>query len=358
MLETTQTPLFHSQKGFGALPVDHLLQGGLAANLAKLTGESQPDLIILLGARTGMFLGGRSGAIIPNKGCKYIQIDIDGTEIGRQIPVDIGVIADVHQALISFNEEIEKSPFRVPPRWTQTALGLRKEPDPHESQESLIDGRAHPYFAMKELFSSLESGSIISIDGGEAGSWATDLTEIARPFLSLFSAGYIGMLGNGWGYSLGAAVADPSRQVINIQGDGSAGFHIGELDTFARHGVNVLTVVMNNHIWGMSQHGQDLVYETTTTVRPVSSLSPRTSFHTVSDGLGVPAAKVHTLDCIQPIVQKLSAVDGPALLELVISDKPIHPGTVAMVSATKDPDWIVVPYYDNIPRPFFRHTKS
>ncbi|RFU28418.1 hypothetical protein B7463_g7919, partial [Scytalidium lignicola] len=360
LVETTQTPVFHSQKGLGTFPSSHPLDAGLAVNLSKLPlhNKPQPDLVILLAARTGMFLAGRSGLILPSNSCRYIQVDTDGAEIGRQIPVDVGIVSDVTQALVILNEEVEKCPFEAPKEWSVAIPKLKAELDPHENDQQLIDDRLHPYFATKKLLSSLQPGSIVSIDGGECGSWTTDLIEVARPFQSFFAAGYLGMLGSGYGYSLGAAVADPTRQVINIQGDGSAGFHIAELDTYARHQLNILTVVYNNEVWGMSQHGQDLVYGEQTTARPVSSLSPRAAYHAVAEGFGVTAARVEGLKELEGTVKRLSEVQGPALLELIVSDKPIHPGTIDMVNATNDPNWIVVPYYDNIPRPFYKTAKD
>lgn len=305
-----------------------------------------------------MFMAGRSGAILPNEGCKYIQVDTDGGEIGRQLSVDVGIVSDVTQALVALNEEVAKDPFKVSTEWTEVAINVKKAPSPHEKGEKVIQGRLHPYFALKKLLSSLEPGAIISIDGGECGSWATDLTEISKPFMSLFSAGYLGMLGNGYGYSLGAAVAEPTRQVVNIQGDGSAGFHIAELDTYARHGLNILTVVVNNYVWGMSRHGQDILYGNHTSARPVSSLSPKTAYHTVAEGFGNVAARVDSLDDIETTVQRLSADKRPACIELLVADAPTHPTTMSMVSPTDDPNWIVIPYYDNIPRPFYKTTTA
>ncbi|KAH8819829.1 acetolactate synthase I/II/III large subunit [Xylogone sp. PMI_703] len=356
LVETTQTPVFQSQKGFGTFPIDHPLQAGLAGNLVKLLlgNQPQPDLVIMLGARTGMFLAGRTGAILPSNGCKYVQVDTDAGEIGRQIPVDVGIVSDVLQALISLNKEAEKHPFRAPQEWTAAASKLKTEPNPFEKDQQVIDGRLHPHFAAKTLLSSLEPGSIICIDGGECGGWTTEVLEVARPSQTLFAAGYLGMLGNGYGYALGASVAAPTRQVINIQGDGSAGFHIAELDTYARHQLNILTVVYNNQVWGMSQHGQDLVYGEKTPARPVSSLSPKMAFHKAAEGFGVKSARVNDLKELEKTVKQFGKTRDPALIEMIVSDKPVHPSTIAMVSATDDPNWIVVPYYDNIPRPFYK----
>jgi thiamine pyrophosphate-dependent acetolactate synthase large subunit-like protein len=325
-------------------------------NLIHLAGtESAPDLIILLGVRTGMFMGGRSGGILPNTGCKIIQVDTDGGEIGRSLPVDLGIVSDVASAIGAFHDAISPKPFKVSQEWTSLATGLKKTPNAHDKDEPLSpDGRQNPYLAIKELLSSLEPGSIVNIDGGECGSWTIDLLESARPHISFFAAGYLGMLSSGFGYSLGCAIADPSRQVINIQGDGSVGFHLQELDTYARFKLNILTVVVNNYVWGMSKHGQDIIYTDATPARPVSSLSPSTAYHTIADGFGNASAKVEQLGKIGDTVRRLSAQDGPALINLIVSDSPAHEGVHAVIDPTDDPSIIVVPYYDNIPRPFFK----
>ncbi|CZR58873.1 related to thiamine pyrophosphate-requiring enzymes [acetolactate synthase, pyruvate dehydrogenase (cytochrome), glyoxylate carboligase, phosphonopyruvate decarboxylase] [Phialocephala subalpina] len=356
LAEATQTPVFQSMKGFGSIPIDHPLQAGTATNLAKLPymGKPRPDLIFMLGARTGMFLGGRSGVVIPDTDCKLIQIDIDGSEIGRTSHVDVGIVSDTTEALKALNASVHLFPFRVPQDWVSLATSLKNTPRSSEKDEKTINGIMHPYHALKAVFSALEPGSILSFDGGESGSWASELTEVARPSASFFAAGYLGMLGNGFGYSLGAAIASPGTQIVNIQGDGSAGFHLSELDTYARHKLNILTVVVNNYVWGMSIHGQELVYGDKNPARPVSSLSPETRYDVVAAGFGQADAIIEKLEDIERTVKRLSEVEGPACINLIVSDKPTHAGTVAMVSPTDDPNMIVVPYYDNIPRPYYK----
>lgn len=139
-----------------------------------------------------------------------------------------------------------------------------------------------------------------------------------------------------------------------MQGDGSACFHIAELDTYARFGCRILTVVMNNRCWGMSIHGQELLYGRVTKARPASSLSPSMDFSAVARGAGCPSERVCAVGDIRGAVARLvEQLDRgkPALLELAVDDQPVHPGTVAMVGNTKDENEVVIPYYDNVPRP-------
>lgn len=158
------------------------------------------------------------------------------------------------------------------------------------------------------------------------------------------------------GYSLGASQGDRERLIVNVQGDGSACFHIAELDTFARLGCRVLTIVVNNHCWGMSTHGQALLYGHLTDARPAASLSPALDFAGVARAAGCAGERVRAVEDVAPAVRRLVGevlqdAGRPALLELVVDEQPTHPGTVAMVGNTSDENEVVIPYYDNVPRP-------
>ncbi|KAF2113166.1 acetolactate synthase I/II/III large subunit [Lophiotrema nucula] len=368
LAEKTGVPIFHTPKFSTGVPYDHAFHAGSALNLGLLAaaGNPQPDLVLMLGARTGFLLGGRSGAVIPTKACKIIQIDIDGSEIGRSEHIHLGIVSDISLAVSALNTSISSSPsFRAPEAWIRTALSLKSWRAPHNESEDKIDtqnGHLHPYHAVKKLFQCLPSGSILCIDGGEAGGWALQLLPESRASLSLVTTGYLGFLGNGWGYALGASVADKSRLVVNMQGDGSAGFHIAELDTYAKFGLRVLTVVVNNSVWGMSQAGQEMLYGHITTARPAARLKPSTRYDLVAEGFGsymdlglsssTLSEKVY--NGIGAAVDEIVHGGGPGLIDLRVSDKPYQDMTKAMVGVTKDPDVIVVPYYDNLPRPYYK----
>lgn len=303
-----------------------------------------------------MFLGGRSGAIIPDKDCKLIQVDCDGSEIGRSLPVDLGIVSDVESFLSALSAALgSTAATNVDKSWVQSVLGLASMESPYENEPEVTDsGRLHPYHAVKNLVSGIEPGSIIVLDGGEASAWVGDLASRCQPHTVMTATGYLGFLGNGFGYTLGCAIAAPDRKIVNVQGDGSAGFHLMELDTYKRFGLNIMTVVVNNSSWGMSSNGQDLVYGTDHPARPISSLSSATEYDVVAKGLQNATAKISHIADIQSTVSKFQQLSGPSCINLIVDRKPVHPITTAMVGLTDDPNLVVVPYYDNIPRAFYR----
>ncbi|KAJ0414980.1 thiamine pyrophosphate enzyme, N-terminal TPP binding domain-containing protein [Aspergillus carlsbadensis] len=364
----TGIPIFDTQKCTlsSTLATECKTYGGGAEKIGLLPvmGKPQPDLVLLLGARTGMFLAGRSGALIPPaEKCKLVQVDVDGTEIGRTLPVDLGVISDVAQFLAAVNNQISStapSTDKLDKDWVNTAISIQSFPSPFASQPTAApSGLMHPYHALQTLFTHLPKNPILVTDGGECALWARDTSHLCSPSSILKSTGALGFLGNGFGYALGAAVASPDRTVINLHGDGSAGFHFMELDTYARLGLDVITVVVNNHCWGMSSNGQELVYGEKNPKRVISELSPGTRYDVVAGGLGNRAVRVERVEDIRAAVEGLVNVEEGVerrakCIELVVDRKPIHPVTEVMVGQTEDEGVVVVPYYDNIPRAYYK----
>lgn len=101
-----------------------------------------------------------------------------------------------------------KSSFKAADDWVEKTMGLKSSavasaPNEKEPVILLENNKLHPYHAVKKLFQSLPEDSIVCVDGGEAGGWALQCLNEARPRLSMVTTGYLGCLGNGWGYSLG-----------------------------------------------------------------------------------------------------------------------------------------------------------
>ncbi|KAH7014710.1 thiamine pyrophosphate enzyme, N-terminal TPP binding domain-containing protein [Macrophomina phaseolina] len=353
----TRIPIFSGGKFTILTPLySNSSFAGPASLLSALSMTAKPsDCILLIGGRTGMYLGGQSGAIIPNHDCRIIQIDTDGGELGRTFPV-LGIVSDAAQALHALTAASRQAPFSAPDDWLQAIQSAQSLPSPHADAPSAVPetGLLHPHHALTALFSHLPPNPIVVLDGGEAALWAGAACAHCKPAALISSTGYLGFLGNGFGYALGCAVAAPDTPVVLVEGDGSAGFHFMELDTFARHGLRVLTVVVNNECWGMSVNGQDLVYGGKTEARPVSGLSGGLDYSVVAKGLGCEGVKCTKLEEIGPGVRGVLAKGRPACVDLRVSRKPVHPATEAMVAMTDDPNMIVVPYYDNVPRPHYK----
>ncbi|KAI8274313.1 hypothetical protein K4K60_009823 [Colletotrichum sp. SAR11_57] len=336
-------------------PVESISSGGLLSGLS-LNPAPHPEAIE---KALGLWKNAKRPVIIVSTGA-------------ASAVENVGIVADVGQAADAMIAAASKSPFKAADDWVEKTMGLKSSavasaPNEKEPVILLENNRLHPYHAVKKLFQSLPEDSIVCVDGGEAGGWALQCLNEARPRLSMVTTGYLGCLGNGWGYSLGAAVAFPDSLVVNLQGDGSAGFHIGELDTYAKYDLNVLTVIVNNAVWGMSLAGQEIIYGDKTPQRPCIAMNPKVKYEVVAQGFGCLSAVVDvhrddssesdgskTLESLKQTVGSLSSSKSPGLLNLNVSDVPYQATTKAMVGQSDDPNIIVIPYYDNVPKPYYK----
>jgi len=113
-----------------------------------------------------------------------------------------------------------------------------------------------------------------------------------------------------------------------------------------RHRLPVLTVIFNNACWGMSLHGQELVFgrQRTSAVRLAA-----TDYHAVAAGFGCHAEKITRIDEIGPAVRRAQAQSLPACLNVMTDPDVVHPVTPTMVGQIDRDDEIAIPYYENIP---------
>ena len=343
--QRTGIPVFHPGWIVGAMPPDHPLNGFVARNLSTLTAQGRgPDVALLLGSRFGLYLGGRSGSVIPLD-AKVIEVDIDGAELGRLRPFEVGITSDGGQAvraLAAAAEDEQMWPDRS--EWASLATGVQRRRPPFADDPVDVDGRLHPYHALREVLKSVDPGATLVVDGGEVSAWATMSMHEAHPRRAM-GCGYLGYLGITAGLAIGAQLAEPDRRVVLIVGDGGAGFHPQEFDTMVRHGLPIVTVVVNNACWAMSLHGQQILYGADAGV--VSTLAD-TDYDKVAAGFGALGQRVHRLEDIGPAVKAAFAHDGPSCINLAVSGDVTHPITEAMLGMV-GAGGTVIPYYDNVP---------
>jgi len=346
--ERSGIPVFNQITGFGAMPADHPLNGFAAGNLGALQAihGKGPDVVLLLGARRGMFLGGRSGTVIPQS-AKVIQVDVDGAEIGRFRPFEVGITADAAQTLRAFVDADGSTRWPDRRAWAEAAVLVHRRERPWASEPTVVGGRLHPYHALRETLRALEPGATLIVDGGEMGSWVDESAHEARPRRVVGFGGYLGFLGIGQGLAIGAQVAEPDSRVVLLMGDGAFGLQPQELDTMVRHRLPIVTVVVNNACWGMSIHGQQAVYGAEA---GIASRLADTDYDAVARGLGAAGERVSRLEDVGPAIRRALDCGKTACVNLTVSGEVTHPITPTMVGYTDDPETIVIPYYDNVPR--------
>ena len=346
LADQTRIPVFVKTQAIGLLPMDHPTYGGAAGNLAVLPmiGAERPDLVILLGARMGLLLGGRSGAIVPDD-ATVAQIHSDAGEIGRMRDVDLGIAASVETTLKVLNDKLGQGAAVNFSDWCATATSARDLFIASFPERETAAG-VHPFHAARAVMDAAGPSAVYVLDGGESASWGGAVVNVDGPGRVL-SHGYLGCLGIGPGFAIGGQVAHPERRVIQITGDGTMGFHIQELDTMVRHKLPVVTVVLNNQVWGMSIHGQQIMYGQNYNV--ITKLGGA-NYASISAAFDCYSERVSTFDDIGPAMARALASGKPALIEIMTDPDAVHPVTVSMLGKVADGSAdVMIPYYENIP---------
>lgn len=179
--ERSGIPVFCQLHALGSIPADHSLNGFGVGNLGLLSvlGLERPDAVLLLGVRPGLLLAGRSGAIVPDD-AKVVHVDVDSSEIGRILPVDVGLTSDCGEALAAF---LAADDVQWPDRrsWWESVTSVHRRESPYVDAESVVSGRLHLYHAARELLRSVGPDVTIVVDGGEVQAWVADVLHEAKP---------------------------------------------------------------------------------------------------------------------------------------------------------------------------------
>lgn len=345
--EVSGVPVAASTMARGVLPDRHPQYiGGVAGVGGAVARGNAPDVVVMAGARAGMYLSGRSGAIIPDE-AMVIQIDTNGAEIGRMRPVDQAIIADCNEAFTAFADAAAEMEWPDRKPWVDLLQAGRYpfEAIFGDAPKETRPGVLHPYHAAKAAMDALNEDTVVCIDGGESGGWASVSVRSAGPGLCMAN-GYLGCLGISQGFAIGAAIANPGRSVAIFSGDGAFGFNLQELDTMVRHELPIVAIVLNNACWGISRTGQDIVFGENR--RSIVGLSS-TSYDQVAVAFGGAGETVTSYDRIAPAIKEALASRKPTCINLIVDADVINPAIPPMVGDPSVPDEIMIPYYENIP---------
>ena len=252
LAEQLQIPVVASTGHADVMPDDHPLfagQGGPRGNRVASGLTREADLILVLGARLGFNSTFHSHEYI-SANAKIIQIDIEGSAIGRYFPVELGIQADASAAAEAILERAGEIDTAAWNDWREAFqgdyAGLRQER--HAEAENPSEPM-HPCRALGEIRGALPGNAIVTLDTGNACLQAADrMAHYQTP--ALVTPLDFGLVGFGYAAALGAQAAAPDRPVISIIGDGGFGFTLMEFTTALRHDLPVIAIVLDNGAWG------------------------------------------------------------------------------------------------------------
>jgi thiamine pyrophosphate-dependent acetolactate synthase large subunit-like protein len=303
-----RAPVFLNSLGRGCLPPDDPSFFSAARKFAL----GKADVILALGVDWDFRLGfGRRGF---GPGVKVIQVDVDGVHVGRNRPVDVGIVGD---------------PGRVIEQLVDAGIGAAEEPSwteevRAEERRLLDEARAgmeseavpiHPQRFAREIRDFLDPDAIVVGDGGDIVGITASIVQASQPGHWL-DPGPFGTLGVGPGFAIASKLAKPDKQVLIVYGDGSFGLNAMEFESAIRQKIPFVGIIGNDGAWGQIKVAQEMLYGQGNA--PASELNPEAPYHAMVEALGGYGEKVTSPDQIQPALRRAFDSGVPACLNVVV----------------------------------------
>ncbi|MCY3573831.1 MAG: thiamine pyrophosphate-binding protein [Chloroflexi bacterium] len=256
--EELSIPVATALNAKAMFPADHPLAVGLPGSYSRACANQilcEADLVFFIGSHTGGQL--THNYRIPPPGTSVMQLDINAAEIGRNYAVSVGLHGDARDTLRAMLAMAEATPPRE--KWVarvQQLVAAWRSSAQQRYESDAVPIR--PERLCKALSEHLPDDAILVSDTGHSGIWTGTMLDLREP-----TQQYIRCSGSlGWGLpaAMGAKCAYPEAPVICFTGDGGIWYHLAELETAARCGINTVTIVNNNHSLNQEQAGVEAVY--------------------------------------------------------------------------------------------------
>jgi len=330
LAEHFDIPVAHSLMGKGALPDDHPLVLGMTGFWGtELVNQSclNADWVLGLGTRfkeadCSSWYRDYTFNIPPTR---LMHIDIEPSEIGRNYPTEIGVVADVKAALRTLVQVArERHPDGADRPDVRKAISdFRREFA--ESNAEMVKSSAFPMMPeriLAEVRERLPRDAIITTDVGWNKNGVGQQFPVYTPGSVLFPGGFATM-GFGPPAAIGAKLAAPDRTVISLVGDGGFGQNPSMLATAAERQLQIVWLVMNNNAFGTIAGLQKAHYDTTYgTVFETDPRNPRPNYAEIARAYGCEGVRIESADQLGPALEAALAAEGPYVLDVLMKNNP------------------------------------
>ncbi len=321
LAEKAQIPVVTTLLGVSSFPTGHVLSAGWPGMhgmaYASLAIE-ESDLLIALGMRFDDRITGDTSTFAVNS--KKIHVDIDPSEIGKNIPVDVPIVGDIKLVLQELNKRVKPL---LHGDWLARIDELRRE-------HPLLGADSSDSLEMRYVVQAIDeatNGNAIIVTGvGQHQMWAAQYYSFKQPN-SLVSSCGSGAMGYEVPGAMGAQVGAEDRVVWSVAGDGGFQMTMVELATLVENNIPVKFAIMNNNSLGMVRQWQDFFYEKDH-VATVYSGNP--DFVKLAQAFGMLGIRVNEKSQVNAAVERAMLHPGPVIVDFVIEN---HDNVYPMIPA-------------------------
>ena len=329
-LEKNDIPSGSTTLGLSALPTDHPLNKGMLGmhgNVGPNRKTNECDVLIAVGMRFDDRVTGNLQTYA--KQAKIIHLDIDNSEIGKNVPVDVKVLGNAKHTLPLITERLES---RKRPEWNAAF-----EPDAAEEQEKVIEKELHPksgYLRMGEVIRKVSEATghdaVLVTDVGQNQMMAVRYFQYKRS-RSVVTSGGLGTMGFGLPAAIGAKIGAPDRTVCFFTGDGGLQMTVQELGTIMQENLNVKIILLNNNFLGMVRQWQELFFHK----RYSATIMENPDFVAIAKAYRIGAREVQKREELDEAIAEMLNYDGSYLLVADVEEEGmVYPMVPAGASIT------------------------
>jgi acetolactate synthase-1/2/3 large subunit len=308
-VEMIDSPVFLNAMGRGSIPSDHTNLG----SLGRRYGLVKSDTVILIGTPVDFRLGYGADSMFPQSP-RLIEIMMDGSKIGQNRDIDVGVVGDSKAVLRQIMDELRATGYKSPGKgWVEEVI--TEDQALKAADEGMLNSDQtpiHPMRLMKELRDVLDRDATVIGDGGDIVTFAARVLNINEPGHWL-DPGQFGCLGAGSGFAAAAQLARPGKQVCIVYGDGGFGLTGFDVESYVRFNLPIVSIVGNNGAWNQTTQGV-----VRRGMRGIGTyLSQETNYAKIMDGMGGYGERVTDPEEIRPALERAFNSGKPALLDVV-----------------------------------------
>ena len=346
-IEKTGVPCSSTLMGVGAFPETHELStkwfgmhGSAYGNLAV----HNCDLLLAFGVRFDDRITGNVNTFAPQ--AEIVHLDIDASEHNKNKVVHHPIVGEIGHALGRMVELTSQIDFKKPDlsAWVNQIQSWKKEyPFSYDESPYIL-----PQEAIRILYELTQGEAVITTGVGQHQMWAAQFYDFKYPRHHISSLG-LGSMGYGFPSAIGAKVAFPDKQVIDIDGDGSFMMNVQELATAKIEKIAAKAMILNNQHLGMVMQWEDRFYDSVrgNTVLGdennigspdnLSGLYP--NYVQIANGFGLPARRVHKREELREAIQEMLDSDEAFLLDVIT---PYTEHVLPMIPAGKSVDQMII----------------
>ena len=314
-LEKADIPAGRTMLGLSALPSDHPLNVGMLGmhgNYAVNLKEQECDVLIAIGMRFSDRVTGNTKTYA--KQAKIIHLDIDHSEIDKNVKTDVAVVADCKTSLPAITALLDKNSHA---EWRASFKALDEQ-----EREKVIEPAIHPQagpLLMGEVVNAVAEqapqGTVLVTDVGQNQLFATRYFKYPQK-RSICTSGGLGTMGYGMPAAIGATFAT-DRTVVCFMGDGGFQMNIQELGTIMEQKSPVKMILLNNNYLGNVRQWQDMFWRRRKSFTKM--LNP--CYELIAQGYGIGYEAVTDRRCLAAAIDKMLTTEGPYILECAIMEE-------------------------------------